>query len=225
MDEVARVVRVAVVVGEPLDRSALAAVLAADPRLRVPHVLGGCAPARAVLAPRAVDVVVLDADLPDGPGAALAVLLQRADPRLGVLLLSAGDVPRALPRRPDGPPSPRPWSHLSRRTDGGAPALVAAVLATARGQVVLDPGPREPAGGQDARPADPLASLTAARHGVLRLAAHGLSNRAVSRLLGLSPRSVENHLAAVYRALGVDRQEVNPRVAAVLAYRRWSRTG
>ena len=148
MDEVARVVRVAVVVGEPLDRSALAAVLAADPRLRVPHVLGGC-----------------------------------------------------------------------------APALVAAVLATARGQVVLDPGPREPAGGPDARPADPLASLTAARHGVLRLAAHGLSNRAVGRLLGLSPRSVENHLAAVYRALGVDRQEVNPRVAAVLAYRRWSRTG
>nr|WP_276513215.1 LuxR C-terminal-related transcriptional regulator [Cellulomonas hominis] len=61
--------------------------------------------------------------------------------------------------------------------------------------------------------------MTEARMAVLRLVAQGLSNRSVGRLLGLSPRSVENHLAAVYRALGVTGEDVNPRVAAVLALR------
>jgi DNA-binding NarL/FixJ family response regulator len=211
---VVRTVRVGIVVDEALGRSALAAVLDADPRITVVHAVDSCARARAVIAPQTVDVLVVDAALPDGNGVALGVVLQRADPRMGVLLLSADDVSDlVLSVRTQ---VPRPWSHLSRTGGADASALVRAVVATAHGQVVLDGGP----GGRGPRRADdPIATLTEARMAVLRLVAQGLSNRSVGRLLGLSPRSVENHLAAVYRALGVTGEDVNPRVAAVLALR------
>lgn len=214
MTGVVRTVRVGIVVDEALGRSALAAVLDADPRITVVHAVGTCARARAVIAPQTVDVLVVDAALPDGNGVALGVVLQRADPRMGVLLLSAHDVPDlVLSVRTH---VPRPWSHLSRTGGADASALVRAVVATAHGQVVLDGGP---GGRQPHPPEDPLATLTEARMAVLRLVAQGLSNRSVGRLLGLSPRSVENHLAAVYRALGVTGEDVNPRVTAVLALR------
>lgn len=217
---VVRTVRVGVVVDEPLGRSALVAVLDADPRITVVHAVGTCTRARAVIAPQTADVLVVDADLPDGNGVGLGVLLQREDPRLGILLLSAHDVTDlVLSVRTQ---VPRPWSHLSRSGGADVSALVRAVVATAQGQVVLDGGP----GGRAPRAAgDPLASLTEARLAVLRLVAQGLSNRSVGRLLGLSPRSVENHLAAVYRALGATGEDVNPRVTAVLALRerdRWA---
>ena len=189
MTGVVRTVRVVIVVDEALGRSVLAAVLDADPRITVVHAVDTCARARAVIAPQTVDVLVVDAALPDGNGVALGVVLQRADPRMGVLLLTGG---------------------------ADASALVRAVVATAHGQVVLDGG----SGGREPRlPGDPIATLTEARMAVLRLVAQGLSNRSVGRLLGLSPRSVENHLAAVYRALGVTGEDVNPRVTAVLALR------
>lgn len=214
MTGVVRTVRVGIVVDEALGRSVLAAVLDADPRITVVHAVDTCARARAVIAPQTVDVLVVDAALPDGNGVALGVVLQRADPRMGVLLLSADDVSDlVLSVRTQ---VPRPWSHLSRTGGADASALVRAVVATAHGQVVLDGG----SGGREPRlPGDPIATLTEARMAVLRLVAQGLSNRSVGRLLGLSPRSVENHLAAVYRALGVTGEDVNPRVTAVLALR------
>lgn len=211
---VVRTVRVGIVVDEALGRSALAAVLGADPRIDVVHAVASCARARELLAPQTVDVLVVDAELPDGNGFALGVLLQREDPRLAVLLLSDHDVTDlVLSVRTQ---VPRPWSHLARSGGADAAALVQAVVATAQGQVVLGGG----AGRRAPHPPDdPIGALTDARLAVLRLVAQGLSNRSVGRLLGLSPRSVENHLAAVYRALGVTGEDVNPRVTAVLALR------
>jgi len=209
---------VGLVVDEALSRATLAAVLGADPRVVVVHVAAGCAEASGRILPRSVDVLVVDAELGDGNGVALSVQLQRRDPRLTVLLLSAHDVTDlVLSVRTQ---VPRPWSHVSRRACADVGVLVQAVVATARGHVVLDPGA---ARGAEPRPdasLDPLDELTAARTAVLRLVAQGLSNQAVGRMLGLSSRSVENHLGAVYRTLGVAGRDVNPRVTAVLAYRR-----
>lgn len=218
-----RNVRVGLVVDEALSRATLAAVLGADPRVTVVHVAAACADARAQIRPRSVDVLVVDAELGDGNGVALSVQLQRRDPRLTVLLLSADDMTDlVLSVRTQ---VPRPWSHVSRRTCSDAAALVQAVVATAHGHVVLEGGPARGApvrgaGQRPGAPRDPLADLTEARTAVLRLVAQGLSNQAVGRALGLSQRSVENHLGAVYRAVGAAGPDVNPRVTAVLAYRR-----
>lgn len=204
--------RVGLVTDEALSRAALTQVLDADSRLAVVHSLGSCEDARSAIRPQSIDVLVVDVDLPDGNGVALSVLLQRQDPRLTVLLLSADDATDlVLSMRTQ---VPRPWSHLSRRICADATVLVQAVVGAAHGQVVLDSAPDG-----RSRVGDGLAALTDARLAVLRLVAQGLSNQGVGRALGLSPRSVENHLAAVYRTLGLTGADVNPRVTAALAYR------
>lgn len=204
---VGRIVRVALVVDEALSRAALAQGLETDPRVAVLHRLAGRREALDRVDPRTVDVLVVEEALADGTGVELGMRLQERDPDLAVLLLSgrdASDVVLALRGR-----TPRPWSHVSRRACPDPGALARAVVATADGQAVLGPG----AG------ATPVAGLTAAQGAVLALVAQGLSNRAAARALGLSPRSVENHLAVVYRALGAAGPDVSPRVLAALAYR------
>lgn len=66
---------------------------------------------------------------------------------------------------------------------------VAAVLATA--------------GGAHLRRSAGAAGLTARQVEVLRLVTHGLSNRDIARRLGISPRTVDRHVADVYERIGV----------------------
>ena len=199
----------ALVLGDGLTATAVAAALDVDPRLAVVHVGTGCTRAVAAVRPGAADVLVVQpAELVDGTGVLLAVRLQERDPGLRVLLLGGDDV--AALARDARAGAPRPWTSLARRSCPDPATLAQAVVATARGDAVRGAG---------AVHAGPAAG-TPARAAVLRLVAQGLSNRAVARLLGLSPRSVENHLAATYRALGVAGEDVNPRVTAVLALRR-----
>lgn len=208
-----RTVRVALVVDEALPRAALAQGLEQDDRVAVVHRLAGRREALDRVEARTVDVLVVEEDLADGTGVELGLLLQERDPDLAVLLLTgdgAADVALALRDR-----APRPWSHVSRRGCPDPAALARAVVAAADGQAVL---------GVSA-PADDLPGLTPARRAVLALVAQGLSNRAVGTALGLSPRSVENHLGAVYRALGAEGPDVSPRVLAALAYRSRARGG
>lgn len=55
----------------------------------------------------------------------------------------------------------------------------------------------------DAVPPRPPAGLSAREAEVLRLIAHGLTNRQVAEQLFLSPRTVEQHLRSIYGKLGV----------------------
>lgn len=200
----------ALVLDDALTCTAVASALGGDPRLVVVHAGTRCGRAVLAVRPGAADVLVVEpADLVDGTGVALAVRLQRRDPGLGVLLLGGDDVADLTGGlRPDGG---RAWGALARRSCPDPATLARSVLAIARGDT-----PPVPAAGAPGR----ATGSTPARTAVLRLVADGLSNRAVARLLGLSPRSVENHLAATYRTLGVAGEDVNPRVSAVLALRR-----
>jgi DNA-binding NarL/FixJ family response regulator len=208
-----RALRVAIVEDESLMRSVLADILTSEPGIEVVHALAGFESARAVIAPGGIDLVLADVDLGDGNGVALAVQLQRANPRLGVLLLSSHDVmDLVLSVRTRGS---RPWSYLSKRSSLDRETLIRAVVATGQGQVVLDPSlVRRSEPTQDS----PLGSLTEAQLGVLRLTSEGFSNQTIGELLGVSSRSVEKHLSAIYRQLGVSATETNPRVTAVLAF-------
>jgi DNA-binding CsgD family transcriptional regulator len=57
-------------------------------------------------------------------------------------------------------------------------------------------------------------SLTPQQKVILSMVAHGISNRAIAKVLGLKERTVINHLTGVYRVLmaGLNRKEWDARV-------------
>ncbi|WP_022882609.1 response regulator transcription factor [Gryllotalpicola ginsengisoli] len=204
--------RVGVVEDQPLYRDMIVALLTAQPGVAVAMTAGGAAEARAAFEPGALDVAVLDVHLADGNGLALGVSLRRRDPDLGILLLSSHDVMELLLDLPadvrDG------WSYLSKNSTTSAEVLMRALESTAAGRTVVDPAL---AAGAYRREGSSLAQLSDRQYEVLQLVASGLSNAGIARELGLSERSVENHINAVYAALDLPRDR-NQRVSAVLRF-------
>ena len=71
-----------------------------------------------------------------------------------------------------------------------------------------------------ARPNTPMDTLTPRQMGVLERMARGLSNRAISEELDLSPRTVESVVSDIFTNLDIrqNSENVNPRVRSVLMY-------
>jgi DNA-binding NarL/FixJ family response regulator len=206
------VIRVGIVEDQPLFRSMLEVTLDTVPGLAVVAAVGSVADANRALRPGAVDVAILDIDLPDGNGIALGVTLRRGQPGLGILLLSAHD---AMDLLLDLPPDVKDgWSYLSKTSSTSTDALVAAIRSTAAGRTTLDPALLsrvEPRAGSS------VARLTDRQYGVLRLLAQGLSNAGIGESLGITEKSVQNHINAIYAGLGIDADPSrNPRVSAAL---------
>jgi DNA-binding NarL/FixJ family response regulator len=140
------------------------------------------------------DVVLLDLNLPDLPGAEVTRRLLAADPPARVLILSASaerqDVLDAVTAGASG--------YVLKSAD--LPELADAVRATAAGRAVFTPGlaglllgeyrrlsaQRDNAVGQPA--------LTSRETEVLRLVAKGLTYPQIAERLVLSPRTVQNHV-------------------------------
>ncbi|MDR0483131.1 MAG: response regulator transcription factor [Cellulomonadaceae bacterium] len=206
-------VRVGIVEDEALMRDMLVERLTAQEGIRVVHAVPGVTEARLVFAPGAVDVALLDVNLPDGNGVALGVQLQRQDPHIAIVLLSSEDVMGLFTTVQEE--ASRPWSYLSKRSSFTPDVLTHAVVATAAGHVVLDPYLVQRS---EPRAGSAIADLTPAQFGVLRLVAEGLSNQAAAERLGINTRSVESHLKSIYQRLGIDGDGSNRRVAAVLSF-------
>jgi DNA-binding NarL/FixJ family response regulator len=163
--------------------------------------------------PGSIDLVLMDVALGEGNGVALGVSMQRAYPDLVVMLLSSHDVmDLVLSIRGN---VPHPWSYLSKRSSVTRDVLFRAIEAAASGEVILDPELTERS---TPRAGTPVSQLSNAQMQVLRLVAQGFSNATAAELLGLSRRSVENHLQAIYRLLGITSHDASPRVAAVLQF-------
>ena len=207
------VVRVGIVEDEALMRDLLTQTLNSQEGIEVVHSVPGVTEARLVFSPGTVDVAVLDVNLLDGNGVALGVQLQRQDPDLAIMLLSSEDVMGLFTTVQEE--APRPWSYLSKRSSFARDVLLRAVVAAAQGQVVLDPYLVQRS---EPRSGSAIASLTPAQFGVLRLVAEGLNNQAAADRLGINTRSVESHLKSIYQRLGIDGENSNRRVAAVLAF-------
>lgn len=208
-------VRVSIVDDEALVLGLLEHAFQGAPGARVVHALPGAVEARLAIGRGSTDVALLDINLADGNGIALGLQLQRTDPDIRVVLLSSHDMLGVFTTVQDE--VSHPWSYLSKRSAFCRDVLVQAVIATARGRVVLDPALVQrstPRAGSD------VANLTRAQLQVLRLVAEGLSNQGAADRLGISPRSVESHLLAIYRRLGIEGGDENRRVAAVLRFLR-----
>ncbi len=147
-------------------------------------------------------VVLMDMQLPDGNGADATAAVLSASPTTHVLVLSASserdDVLEAIKSGASG--------YLVK--SASAAELVDAVRATAEGQATFTPGLaglvlgeyRKMAAGPAQEDAD-VPRLTGRETEVLRLVAKGLSAKQIARRLGVSHRTVENHVQATLRKL------------------------
>ncbi len=204
--------RVGVVEDQPLYRDMIVGLLRAQSDVAVPLVASGAADARNQFFPGLLDVVILDVYLHDGNGLALGVSLRRADPNIGILLLSSHDVMELLLDLPSDVAGG--WSYLSKTSTLSTDVVLSTLRAAARGETVVDPHLAE----RSFRRRDSsLEKLTERQYQVLQLVASGLSNGSIAERLGMAQRTVENTLVDVYDVLELP-PDRNSRVLAVLRF-------
>lgn len=148
------------------------------------------------------DVAILDVQMPKMTGIEATRRIKSQLPGVRVLILTAYDE------------DPYVFALLQAGADGyvlksaDADALMDAVRKVHRGEPALSPTVTEKVlrqlqKGGPAQAADQVEPLTAREIAVLRLAAQGLTNRAIGRALGISDRTVQGHLANIYGKLNV----------------------
>jgi len=155
------------------------------------------------------DVAVLDIRMPEVTGVEATRRIKARVPEVRVLILTAYD------------DDPYIFALLQAGADGyvlktaSADELVRAVRTVAAGESALSPEVaskvvQQVTRGGPAGAADQVEPLTERELDVLRLAAEGMTNRAIGSDLGISHRTVQGHLASIYGKL-----DVNSRTEAV----------
>lgn len=148
------------------------------------------------------DVAVLDIQMPVMTGIDATREIKAQAPGVRVLVLTAYD------------DDPYIFALLRAGADGyilknaDADDIVRAVKSVAAGGKVLDPAVAarvvaQMSSGKPAGAADQVEPLSEREIDVLRLAAEGLTNKAIGQTLQISDRTVQGHLASIYGKLGV----------------------
>jgi len=161
------------------------------------------------------DVAVLDIRMPEVTGVEATQRIKERFPQVRVLVLTAYD------------DDPYVFALLQAGADGyvlktaSSDELVRAVRTVHQGDTVLSPEiaskvVRQATSRRPEGAADQVEPLTTRELEVLRLAARGLTNRAIGHALGISHRTVQGHLASIYGKLGVN----NRTEAVTEAFRR-----
>jgi DNA-binding NarL/FixJ family response regulator len=186
----------------PMFRYGLRAVLDDAPEIEV---VGEAASGRTLLdvvASTHPDVVLTDLAMPDLDGAAATRQLLARDPNLGILILTMHDddesVFAALRAGARG--------YLLKGTEG--PELIRAVLAVAAGDAVYGAAVARRivafySGARQNYTAQAFPELTPRERDVLDLLATGARNHEIARRLGLSEKTVRNHISALLLKLQV----------------------
>lgn len=184
-------------------------VLSGEPDIDVVAIAGTAAEALVAATTHRPDVVLMDYVLPDSDGAEAGARVTAAVPGTKVVMLTGSDEPAALFSAFDA--GCVGYLHKTSALE----ALAAAVRTAAAGELVISSGDlalllyrhRSGRGGP--------AALTRRELDVLRLAAAGLSSRAIAERLGLSLHTVRTHLQNVLSKLGT-----HSRLEAVAVARR-----
>lgn len=148
------------------------------------------------------DVAVLDIRMPEVTGVEATRRIKGQFPEVRVLILTAYD------------DDPYIFALLQAGADGyvlktaGGDELIQAVRTVYQGRSALSPEVatrvvRQARTGKPATAAEQVEPLTPRELDVLRLAARGLTNRAIGYKLGISHRTVQGHLQSIYGKLGV----------------------
>jgi len=165
------------------------------------------------------DVAIVDVQMPprrQDDGLRAAVEVRRRLPGTGVLILSQFCEPafalELIGDRPEG------VGYLLKERVGDVGSFTEAVVRVAGGGSALDP---EVVGRMLGRrgPADALQSLSSREHDVLAAMAEGKSNTGIAQTLFISLASVEKHVTAIFRKLGIAAaSSEHRRVHAVLLF-------
>lgn len=186
--------RLLLVDDHPVVRAGLKALLEADGTLAVRAEAGDGAEALAALEAQAVDVVIMDLQMPtmDGP-TAIRRLRHHGGPPVLVLTTyeTQADIVSALEAGATG--------YLLK--DSPADQLREAVRQTAQGRSVLAPSVTQQLVQRAARPSQ---TLSAREIEILQGLATGASNRELAAQLVISEATVKTHLLHVYDKLDVD---------------------
>jgi DNA-binding NarL/FixJ family response regulator len=193
-------------------REALAFLIGQEPDITVNAQAGSLAQARLAIASDAVDVALIDLDLPDGQGLVLLPDLHARHPEAAAVILTGSTRPEsqalAIAAGAVG------FLHKSTNVQ----EIVDAIRHLASGQSLLTPAQaialmRQAAQYEDRVrvAAKTLGQLTPREKDVLRALADGLDNQAIADRLSLSTATVRSHVVQVLRKL-----DVNSRLQAAL---------
>ena len=220
IDDGARALRVAIGEDDVLLREGIARILT-DAGLEVVAQSGDADDLlRRALAHRP-DVVITDVQMPprrEDDGLRAAMELRRREPRTGVLILSQFCEPayvmELVGERPEG------VGYLLKERVGDVTSFVNAIARVAAGGTALDPEVVARMLGRRVR-GDPVGRLTTRERAVLAGMAEGRSNLGIAQSLFVSQASVEKHVTAIFRKLGIAPADTeHRRVQAVLTYLR-----
>ncbi len=187
-------------------REPLAELLSRQPGMTVEGQASTLAEARALLAAGVdVDVALVDLDLPDGHGADLVRDLRRRAPGALVLVVTASrdrrEHGRAVAAGASGvvhkSVSLRELAEAIRRVHAGEPLIPPREAAALVAEAAVT---RE----EERSFLEALQTLTVREREILQALAEGLDNLAIAERLGISERTVRNHIVALLDKLGVE---------------------
>jgi DNA-binding NarL/FixJ family response regulator len=208
--------RVLIVDDHPIFRDGLAGLLATVPEVEVVGTAGTAEEALAVLQANRPDVVLMDINLPGASGVEATRRASQVAPSTAVLMVTMVDdddsVFAALAAGARG--------YVLKGASGDE--IIAALRTVAAGGAVFGAGvasrllartPTRPSG-----PAPPSHDdLTAREREVLDLLADGANNRQIARSLGVSLKTVQNHVSRVLDKLqAADRTQAALRAKGIL---------
>ncbi|HEY5846224.1 MAG TPA: response regulator transcription factor [Microlunatus sp.] len=204
-------VRVVLADDHPVVRAGLTALLSSLPDIEV---VGTAADGRSAVKEVVLqrpDVAMLDLQMPELDGLAATREITRLAPAVAVLVLTMFDDEDSV------------FAAMRAGARGyvvkGAEQeeIGRAIRAVAAGEAIFSPGVAQRVLRYFATPqpvADPFPQLTAREREILDLLAAALPNAAIATRLGLSPKTVANHLSSIFTKL-----QVADRAAAILRAR------
>ncbi|WP_238010969.1 response regulator transcription factor [Dactylosporangium sp. AC04546] len=192
-------IRLLIADDHPMFVSGLTALLDAEEDMSVVAVAATGADALRAATEQAPDVAVLDVNMPGGDGLTVAAGLRAAGlPTRALILTMFDDDENVLAAL-------RAGAYGYALKGSGPQEILAAVRAVARGEAVFGAGVAAKLLGHFARAASasPFPQLTEREHEVLGLLARGMDNTAIARRLGISGKTVRNHVSNVIMKLHV----------------------
>lgn len=200
-------IRVLVVDDHPVVRSGIKKVVELEDDIEIVGEAGTAAAALEQVAAVKPDVVLMDLDLPDKSGIDATTEIKDKFPEVGVVALTIHD----------------DREHLFEMVCAGAAGyvlkdvepggLVGAIRAVNEGNSYMSPPAAKKLLGEftrlaNGREEEKIDGLTAREEEVLRLLAHGQSNKQIGATLSISEKTVKNHVTSIFRKIGVgDRTE------------------
>lgn len=154
------------------------------------------------------DLVLLDLHMPGAHGFSALAYLKGQAPKLPVLVVSANERPEIMNRAVEF------GSRGFLPKSSGLDAIQAAIQAALNGEKWLpeQAGAKVPAGEDEQKLMEGIATLTPQQYLVLTMLAEGLLNKQIAYELDVTEATIKAHMTAIFRKLGV-----RSRTQAVLA--------